>query len=81
MYVAFTQHCIQSTVTDVGGVECYCTAIYSGLSPLSGGKAVYLSQTSWAFTSTQLVSPRRHCFDNFVGVVNYKGDCRQDAQL
>ena len=25
VFVAFTQHCIQSTVTHVGGVEGYCT--------------------------------------------------------
>ena len=52
--------------------------LYSGLSPLPGGKA-----TS-AFRLGGLVvhhwSVRGGSFVKFLGLVNYKGDCRQDAQ-
>ena len=37
VFVAFTQHCIQSTVTHVGDV---LYSVYSGLLPLPGGKAI-----------------------------------------
>ena len=37
VFVAFTQHYIQSTVTHVGGV---LYSVYSGLLPLPGGKAI-----------------------------------------
>ena len=40
VFVVFTQHCIQSTVTHVGGVEGILYSVYSGLSPLPGGKAI-----------------------------------------
>ena len=53
VFVAFMQHCIQSNVTHVGGVKGvkYITeqkikkvskvySVHSGLSPLSGGKAI-----------------------------------------
>ena len=43
VFVAFTQHCIQSTVTHVGGVKGVLYSVYSGLSPLPGGKAVCYS--------------------------------------
>ena len=43
VFVAFTQHCIQSNVThvtQVGGVKGVLYSVYSGLSPLPGGKAI-----------------------------------------
>ena len=39
VFVPFTQHCIQSNVTHVRGVEGVLYAVYSGLSHLPGGKA------------------------------------------
>ena len=46
VFAAFTQHCIQSTVTHfthVKGVEDTMYSVYSGLSPLPGGKAICYS--------------------------------------
>ena len=40
VFVAFTQHCIQSNVTHVGGVKAVLYSVYSGLSPLPGGKVI-----------------------------------------
>ena len=43
VFVALTQHCIQSNVihvTQVGGVKGLLYSIYSGVSPLPGGKAI-----------------------------------------
>ena len=40
VFVAFTQHCIQSNVTHVEDVEGVLYSVYSGLSPLPGGKAI-----------------------------------------
>ena len=34
-------------------------SVYSGLSPLPGGKAIYLSLPSWGFSSSPPVSLRR----------------------
>ena len=38
----------------------------------------YLSLLSWGFSCSPLV--QGGSFVNFLGLVNYKGDCRQDAQ-
>ena len=49
VFAAFTQHCIQSTVTHfthVEGVEDTMYCVYSGLSPLPGGKAISYSTVS-----------------------------------
>ena len=43
VFVAFTQHYIQGTVTHVGGVKGALYSVYSGLSPLPGGKAICYS--------------------------------------
>ena len=43
VFGAFTQHCIQSTVTHVGGVESVLYSVYRGLSPLPGRKAICYS--------------------------------------
>ena len=46
VFVAIMQHCIQSTVTHfthVEGVKDDMYSIYSGLSPLPGGKAISYS--------------------------------------
>ena len=40
VFVVFTQHYIQSNVTHVGVVEGVLYSVYSGLSPLSGGKVI-----------------------------------------
>ena len=53
-------------------------SVYSGLLPLPAGKAI------WAFRLVGLVVQYQlvwgGSFVNFLGLVNYKGDCRQDAQ-
>ena len=46
VFVAFTQHCIQSTVTHfthVKGIKDTMYSVYSGLLPLPGGKAICYS--------------------------------------
>ena len=58
VFVAFTQHCIQSTVTHVRGVEGYCT-LYTGPLTPPGGKAIYLSLPLCGFSDSPPVSPRR----------------------
>ena len=59
------------------GLKVY--SVYCGLSPLPGGKAIV-----WAFRLGGLavhhLSVRGGSFIKFLGLVNYKGDCRQDAQ-
>ena len=75
VFVAFMQHCIQSRK----GQKCTLYSVYSGLSPLPGGKAIV-----WAFRLGGLAvhhwSVRGGSFVKFLGLVNYKGDYRQDAQ-
>ena len=58
VFVAFTQHYIQSTVTHVGGVEGYCT-LYTGPLTPPGGKTIHLSLPSCGFSGSPPVSPRR----------------------
>ena len=38
VFVAFTQHCIQSNITHVRGVKGVLYSVYRGLSPLQGGR-------------------------------------------
>ena len=38
VFVAFTQHCIQSTVTHVRGVESYCTLYTVASHPCQEGR-------------------------------------------
>ena len=40
VFVAFTQHWIQSNVIHVGGVKGVLYSVSSGLSPMPGGKAI-----------------------------------------
>ena len=55
---------------------------YSGLSPLPGGKAIYLSFLSWGFSGSLPVSPRGQlCFKMFWDLSNYKGDCTANPQF
>ena len=53
-------------------------SVYSGLSSLPEGKAI------WAFCLGGLAvhhqSVQGGSFVKFLGLVNYKGDCRQDTQ-
>ena len=59
VFVAFTQHCIQSTVTHVGGVE-GCTLYTVASHPCQEGRLLYcVSLLSWGFSCSPLVSPRR----------------------
>ena len=60
VFVAFTQHCIQSTVTHVGGVEGYCIVlcIQWPLAP-ARREGYCVSLLSWGFSCSPLVSPRR----------------------
>ena len=56
VFVAFTQHCIQSNDTHVGGVE-GVLCIQWPLAPAR--REGYLSLPSWGFSSSLPVSPRR----------------------
>ena len=64
VFVAFTQHCIQSTVTqlthveDVEDAKYFCT-LYTGPLGPPGGKAIYLSLLPCGFRGSLPVSPRR----------------------
>ena len=64
VYVAFMQHCIQSTVThlthveDVEDAKYYCT-LYTGPLAPAGGKAIYLSLPPCGFSGSPPVSQRR----------------------
>ena len=81
VFVAFMQHCIQSTVThltNVKGVEDTMYSVYSGLSPLPGGKAICLRYSIWkAFHLRGLVVHhqlvRGGSFVNFLGLVKLEG--------
>ena len=59
------------------GLKVY--SVYSGPSPLQGGRLFI-----WTFHPSGSVvhhqSVRGGSFVNFLGLVNYKGDCRQDSQ-
>ena len=59
VFVAFRQHYIQCTVTHFGGVKGVLYSVYSGLLPLPGGKAIYLSLPPWGFSGSPPVSLRR----------------------
>ena len=64
VFVAFTQHCIQSTVThlthveDIKDAKYYCT-LYTGPLAPPGGKAIYLSFPPSGFSGSPPVSLRR----------------------
>ena len=85
VFVAFMQHFIQSTVMHVSHVKdvevakYYCT-LYTGPLTPPGGKAIYLSLPPCGFSGSPPVSLRRQLFQKFLGLDNYKGDCRQEAQ-
>ena len=53
-------------------------SVYSGLLPLPGGKAI--SAFCLGGLAVHHWSVRGGSFVKFLGLVNYKGDCRQDAQ-
>ena len=53
-------------------------SVYSGLSPLPGGKAI--SAFHLGGLAVHHWSVQGGSFVKFLGLVNYKGDCRQDAQ-
>ena len=96
VFATFTQHCIQSNVIHVGGVEgvkyfteqkikkamlavlkVYCTLYTEAFCP-SRGKAC----TAFCLVGLAVhhQSVQGGSFVNFLGLVNYKGDCRQDTQ-
>ena len=86
VFAAFMQHCIQSNVNHVTGVKgvqgvkrlCNVLCIQRPLAP-PRGKVIWK-----AFHLVGLVvhhqSVQGGSFINFLGLVNYKGDCRQEAQ-
>ena len=85
VFVAFTQHCIQSIdthLTHVEGVEDvkYYVLCIQGLSPLPGGKATVFESSvlgvKW-FTTSQ---SKEAALLSFLHLSNYKGDYRQDTQ-
>ena len=73
VFVAFTQPCIQSNGAHVKGVKSVL-CIQGPLDP-PGGKAC-CSHQSCGFSSSPV---QGGSFVNFLGLVKYKGDCRQDA--
>ena len=88
MFVAFIQHCIQSTVTHfthIKGVEDTMYSVYSSLLPLPGEKAICYSTVFEKpsilgveqFTTSQ---SEEAALLTFLDSSNWKGDCRQDAQ-
>ena len=76
VFVALTQHCIQSNATHVKRVESVL-CIQWPLTPAR--REGYLSLLSWGL-AVHHWSVRGGTFFKFLGLVNYKGDCRQDAQ-
>ena len=79
VFVAFTQHYIHSTVTHVGGVKGYCTLYTGPPHPSSGEGYLFEPSALWVkqFTTSQ---SEEAALLTFLGLDNYKGDCRQDAQ-
>ena len=81
VFVAFTQHCIQST--DFMSEILYCT-LYTVAPRPSKGEGYLDLQCIWAFHPVGLAVHHQSVwggsFVNFLGLDNYKGDCRQDAQ-
>ena len=72
VFMAFTQHFIQSNVTHVRGVKDVLYSVYSGLSPLPGGKAISKAFCLGGFTvHHQLVWGGS--FFNFLGLVKLQG--------
>ena len=82
VFVAFMQHCIQSTVTHLTHVKdakYYCTLYTGPLAPPGGRHLMCLPPCG--FSGSPPVSLRRQfCFKMFWDLSNYKGDCRQNAQ-
>ena len=76
VFVAFTQHCIEYCYSCQRCRRLY--SVYSGLSPLPGGKAI--SAFHLGGLAVYHWSVQGGSFVNFLGLVNYKGDCRQDTQ-
>ena len=90
VFAAFTQHCTQSTITHLTHVEgvidvkYYVLSVYSGLLYLPGGKAM-LQYSIWKAIHLGGLAVHHQSvwggsFVNFLGLVNYNGDCRQDTQ-
>ena len=84
VFAAFTQHCIESTVThlthveDVEDAKYYCTLYTGPLAPPGGRHLMCLPPCG--FSGSHPVSPRRQlCFKTFWDLSNYKGNCRQDT--
>ena len=69
VFVAFTQHHIQSNVTHVRGVKGVLYSVYSGLSPLPGGKAISKALHLGGL-AVHHQSVRGGSFVNFLGLVN-----------
>ena len=58
VFVAFTQHCIQSNVTHVGVSKVIVLCIQWPLAP-ARREGYCVSLPSWEFSCSPLVSPRR----------------------
>ena len=58
VFAAFMQHCIQSTdfMSEMSEI---LYSVYSGPSPLQGGKVIYLSLLPCGFSGSPPVSPSR----------------------
>ena len=77
VFAAFMQHCIQSTVTHfthVKGVKDTMYYVYSGLSPLPGGKAIcYSTAFCLGGLAVHHQSVQGGSFVNFLGLVKLEG--------
>ena len=71
VFVAFTQHCIQSTgthlnhVEDIEDAKYYCTLYTGSLAP-PGGKAIYLSLPPCGFSGSLPVSLKKAALLTFL---------------
>ena len=62
------------------GLKVSNTTLYTGPLTPPIGKVIYLKAFHLVGLTIQHQSVRGGSFVNFLGLVNYKGDCRQDTQ-
>ena len=78
VFVAFTQHCIQSTdfMSETSEI---LSSVYSGPLPHQEGRLLCEPSILWVKRFTTMLSEEAALL-TFLDLSNYKGDCRQDAQ-
>ena len=77
VFVALTQHCIQSNATHVKRVKSVL-CIHRPLAPAR--REGYCLSLCLGGLAVHHQSVQGGSFVKFLGLVNYKGDCRQDTQ-